>query len=258
MEAGGAPGEKSFPAIWLRLVAPMGDEAAIRELVECAVRSATVLDISASPALFGGYMRATDAALIAVGPNDLARAIDDEQAHALVLAHLVETLSAIGREYVDFYFLKVDSPLREDQISGALVALQEARSQGNLRYIGIAAKNGQAALGLIHLHDVFDAVVVYEEGATNRPLRLLAESRGMAIICASKPPQDAPPPRSLRSRTSPVVQRRSFVEAALVEVRSAAEVAGIPDLEGPDTHPFASLRAGPLEARSTAHITGAK
>ncbi len=243
MEAGGAPGEKSFPAIWLRLVAPVGDERAIRELVECAARSGTVLDISASPALFGGYMRATHAALMAVGPNDLARAVDDEQAHSLVLAHLVETLSAIGREYVDFYFLKVDGTLREDQISGALVALKEARDQGNLRYIGIAAKDSRSALAVMHLHDVFDAVVVYEEGATSRPLRLLAESRGMAVICANG------------------IEAREH-EATLFEVRSGSEVSGVPDLEGPDTHPFAALRAGSLEARAaaraTADATGAK
>jgi len=204
----GALTEQTFPAVWLRLVAPVGDEDAIRELVDCAVRSGTVLDISASPALFGGYMRATDAALMAVGPNDLARAIDDEQAHSLVLAHLVETLSAIGRDYVDFYFLKVDGALREDQISGALMALHEARDQKNLTYIGIAAKNGQAALSLMHLHDVFDAIVVYEHDAMSRPLTLLAESRGMTVVRSSLAEHFAPPPGSF----SPATLRTSFTD----------------------------------------------
>jgi hypothetical protein len=177
-----------FPAKWLRLVSPDSRENSIRELAKAAEATGTVIDISSSPALWGGFLRGTNATIMGIGPNSLADAIDEQQSHDLVLAHLIETLSGIGRDCLDFYFLQVDRPLKEFQINGALIALEEARQEQNVKFVGIAARHAFASLGVIHLHDAFEAVLIYESAGSVQPLRLLAQSRRMAIITLSDEP----------------------------------------------------------------------
>lgn len=125
-------------------------------------------------------MRGTDAILMALGSSDLERAQDEQQAHDLVQAHLIEVLSAIGREHLDFYFLRLRRPLQEFQISGALIALEACRQEGNVRFSGIAAEDSIAALGLLQLHDAFEAVIV--DQSVGAPVKFLAKSRRMSVI----------------------------------------------------------------------------
>ena len=194
---------ESFPDRWLSLVAPEHKSSALALLAQLAKETNTVLDISTSPALWGEYLRTSTQPLMVIGPNDLARSIDENQASILVQAHLVETLCGIGRERIDFYFLLIKEPLQEFQICGALIALEEARQAGNIRFTGIASKDPNAALAIMHLHDAFEAVLIEEEAELAQPIRLLAKSRRMALITRGQARQD---------------------EAALISVSSADEV----------------------------------
>ena len=100
---------RAFPPVWLSLSLPHeSGEAAIDALVRSARAANVPLDISGNPALWGGRMRGDDEAfLMQMSTSGYERATDDRHAGDLIQAHLIETLSSIGREWIDVYFLRV-------------------------------------------------------------------------------------------------------------------------------------------------------
>ena len=193
----------TLPNTWLRLVGPYDDVAS---LVNAAVAANTVIDISTNPALWGAHMRGTNARLMTVGPVGLSLANDSQQAHDFLLAHLVETLSSIGREYIDFYYLKVDADLNNAQIEGALAALEDARQQNNIRFSGIAPTI-KSAVNVLRDHDAFEAMLIDSTNHSLNEFVELAKSRRMGIV-----------------RRSAVPEGRTSKEATLINVSAASEV----------------------------------
>lgn len=147
-----------------------------------AIEARTVLDISVQPALFGGQMRGTTATLMTIGGSQIALATDVGHAANLVQAHLIQTLSAVGRDWLDLYFLGVVEPVREDQLQGALEALESAREEGYVRYFGLAAfGDGDAALASWRLRDAFEVVLV-DPTPQHEPLRQAAAERRCGVV----------------------------------------------------------------------------
>lgn len=106
-------------------------------------------------------MRGTDALLMTLSSTDVERAVSQEHAADLVQAHVIETLSAVGREYLDFYFLRVREGLQEFQVNGALEALEAFRQAEHIRYLGIACDGPpMATLGVWQWHDGFEVLLI--------------------------------------------------------------------------------------------------
>ncbi len=169
---------QSFPREWVRLVAV--DGRPLSDVVASALEAKTVLDISANPALWGGQMRGTDALLMTRGGLEIERAPDEKTACDLIQAHLIQTLSAIGREYIDFYFLQVRRRLEEYQITGALQALESAKQEGHIRFLGLAAEGpGLAVQSVWQFHDAFEVLLLREpdEGLVG-----LARERRVGVV----------------------------------------------------------------------------
>lgn len=131
-------------------------------------------------------MRGTDATLMTIGGADIARATDEGHAADLVLAHLFETLCAIGRDSIEFYFLSVPQRLEEFQINGALLALSEAREEGSLKYMGLAATgDALVARGVWQFHDAFDVLLVdrnHKDSSSYSSLAPIARDRNVGVI----------------------------------------------------------------------------
>ncbi|RYD60365.1 MAG: hypothetical protein EOP84_37070, partial [Verrucomicrobiaceae bacterium] len=91
---------RAFPPVWLSLSMPHeGGEEAIESLVSSARAAEVPLDVSGNPALWGGRLRGDDSLFLTqISTAEYERASDDRHAMDLVQAHLIETLSAIGRE----------------------------------------------------------------------------------------------------------------------------------------------------------------
>jgi len=173
-----------FPSVWLSLASPSENagEGWPGRLVEAALAANTVIDISHNPALWGGQMRGTEACLMSMGGLEIERATETSHATDLVQAHLIETLSAIGRDYIDFYFLRVRRGLEEFQINGALEALEMAKQEGHIRYIGLACDGPSlAVLGLWQFHDAFEVLLVRDDEAY-QTLAPIARERRVGII----------------------------------------------------------------------------
>lgn len=172
---------QTFPKVWLRLVASpeIGD---LSSHIATASAQGTVLDISSSPALWGGQMRGTESLLMVKGGWEIERAPDEKTACDLVQAHLIQILSAIGREWIDFFFLQVRRGLEEFQITGALQALESARQEGHIKFLGLSAEGpGLAVQGVWQFHDAFEVVLLNEP---DDGLVQLAQSRRVGIVTA--------------------------------------------------------------------------
>jgi hypothetical protein len=151
-------------------------------LVEAALASQLPLDLSASPALWGGKMRGTEALLSCVGASDYERAHDAKHASDLIQAHLIESLSCIGREHWDFYFLRVRRPIGEAVLTGVFEALEGARQEGHIRFLGLYSDHDpNAALGLWQFHDAFEALMVRDEPSLQQLLPL-ARNRRVGVL----------------------------------------------------------------------------
>jgi aryl-alcohol dehydrogenase-like predicted oxidoreductase len=177
-----------FPPVWISLAAPQTAfvEGWRERLVSAALDAKTVIDVSKGPALWGGAMRGTEALLMSIGGTEIESATDEQHASDLVQAHLIETLSAVGRDYLDFYFLQVRRALEEFQINGALQALEMARQEGHIRHVGLCCDGSSlAVLGMWQFHDAFDVLLVprnhlcHESYDTLAPL---AQERRVGVI----------------------------------------------------------------------------
>ena len=74
---------------------------------------------------------------------------------------MIQSLSCIGREHWDFYFLRFRSAVSESILSGIFESLEMAKQEGHVRFIGLCCEaNASAALSLWSLHDAFDALLV--------------------------------------------------------------------------------------------------
>lgn len=174
----------AFPEKWLGLAVPDGGFGyeSPQEFVDSARAAKVPLDISSQPALWGGCMRGADeVVLIQQGTYQIERATSEDHATDLVQAHLIETLSALGRECLDFYCLRIRKPLEEYQINGALAALESAKQEGHLKFLGLHATGHYlSALGLWQFHDAFEVVL---GGNDNLPSLIeLAGQRRVGVV----------------------------------------------------------------------------
>ena len=179
---------RAFPPVWLSLSLPHeGGEEAIDALVASARAAGVPLDLGGNPALWGGRMRGDDSLfLTALSTTGYERATDDRHASDLIQAHLIETLSAIGRETIDVYYLRVRRAVDEFQLAGVLEAMELARQEGHIRYLGLCCDGPSlAALGMWQFHDAFDLLLVprnHHDDEAYRTLAPLARERRVGIV----------------------------------------------------------------------------
>jgi hypothetical protein len=169
---------------WLKpSVVGQPQEDGLRSLVESCLASGVPLDLTTAPALWGGFLRGTDAFLTVAGNRDIEHAYDDRHAADLVSAHLLESLSAIGREHWDVYFLRIRTAIEEFQISGALEALEMARQEGHIRFLGLCCDGpAYASLAAWQFHDAFEVLMV-PDNESYEVLSGMANSRRVGIVC---------------------------------------------------------------------------
>ncbi|MGV3615866.1 MAG: hypothetical protein ACO1SV_11075 [Fimbriimonas sp.] len=176
---------RAFPPVWLSLSLPDRPDAH-DELIAAALASGAPIDVTSQPGLWGGRMRGTDAILSCVSSSHFEDAHEESHATDLVQAHLIETLSCIGREYFDFYFLRVRRGVEEYQISGALQAMELARQEGHIRYLGICCDGPSlATMGVWQFHDAFDVLLVPRNHYDSEPydtLAPMAKERRVGIV----------------------------------------------------------------------------
>jgi aryl-alcohol dehydrogenase-like predicted oxidoreductase len=159
-----------------------GSPDEIKPLADAALGSGLPLDLSAAPALWGGQMRGTEAVLACVGSYDYEIASDTGHAIDLVQAHLIESLSCIGRDYWDFYFFRVRAPVSEAVLAGVLEALEMARQEGHIRFVGLCNEGPPMnTYSLWQLHDGFEALLV-RDAESLAVLGGLAKHRRVATI----------------------------------------------------------------------------
>lgn len=246
------------PPVWLSLAVPherVGDWR--EELVAAALAAQVPIDITSGPTLWGGAMRATDAFLTIAGNSDFERANDTTHAFDLLQAHLIQTLSSIGREHIDIYFLRVRRAVEEYQITGALEALEHAKQEGHIRFIGLYCDGpGLAALGTWQFHDAFEVLRVrrnhYDHDAFDT-LEPMARERRVGIVTSDPLEWGYGMPFPLLPNVDATLGGEAISDLAqrhpvLVNVRTVDEVRGAIAAGG--TFPPADLpsRLAPLTA----------
>jgi hypothetical protein len=179
-----------FPPIWLSLGVP-ADPAEIDPMSDAAVQAGLPLDISVSPALWGGKMRGTDAIISCFSTTAFEQATDSTHAIDLIHAHLIEVLSCLGREHLDFYFLRIRRAIEEYQLAGVLEALEVDRQEGHIRFFGLACDGPPlAALSVWQFNDAFEAVYCPDRGA-GETLVPLARERRVGVLWGDVSPLNA-------------------------------------------------------------------
>ena len=141
------PGEltRTDQPTWLALTVPQSPED-IDALVDAAIQTGLTLDISTQPALWGGKLRNRECKIACSGDSGHTRATGREHAFNLTEANLIQILSCIGRECLDFYLLPNAEPANEGLI-GAAAALRSALAEGNLGSVAILS-DGMARFDL--------------------------------------------------------------------------------------------------------------
>lgn len=213
-----------FPEFWLR---PTRPEAAVPEwwkpLADELKVAETVIDVSGAPGLWGTALRGSQAPLMAWASESYTRAPDAATAANLVQADLIETLCSIGRQEVDMFVLPVSGPVTEAQADGVLMALEDARQDGAIRFLVLASLGPpEITLSFWQPRDGFELIIPTPsprfpnrgEGAGGGESALLqmAAERRVTIIHPCAP------------NNIPITPRE---EAKLVSVGTAAEVQSV-------------------------------
>ena len=232
-----------FPKLWLSLGVP---EIAsdIEPLIAAALESRAPIDVSTQPSLWGQHLRGQDPVLLVNGTAEYEHAADESHAADLVSAHIIQTLSSLGRETIDFYCLPVRRVVEEYQFNGVLQSLELARQEGHIRHLAVVSEGpGLATLGMWQFHDAFELLVVtrnHYDHAAYDTLMPVARERRVGVL--TKKPLDwgfglpftsLPAPWQLKNLTQGMygyslaqAAIRDLIEdnPVLLGVRSAAEV----------------------------------
>jgi len=171
-------------------------------------------------------MRGGDDWVALTGSRDYENATDSTHAIDLVQANLIQLLSAIGRESVDFFFLPVRRTVEEFQIAGALEALESARQDGHIRFLGLQCVGSPfAALGVWQFHDAFEVVRMRRSQSDHEAydtLSPLARERRVGVV--TDQPFDAEHPSDAVADAVNQVRRLSADHPVIVPVSSAAAI----------------------------------
>lgn len=153
---------RTVPPVWLALAPPKtAVEGGLDALADAAIASGAILDLSANMGPFGGRIGPSDAEIMICGGQEAAQGADEKGVQSLIDAAIVQALSAIGRPYVNFFFLRYERSWEEFQISAALETLEGARQEGVIRHLGLAATGSSfAALSMWQFHDAFECLAV--------------------------------------------------------------------------------------------------
>ncbi len=182
----------TFPPVWLSPQEPVDAKPGwVQELMEACLASRTVIDVSRRTALFGGSLRGEKGTLMVCGGRDCGGAVDSNAASHMIHAHLVSTLSSIGRDQIDFYFLDYRSAWEEHQINGALEAMETAKQDGLIGFLGLYASGSElAALGMWQFHDGFDVILIpgpAPQSSAYETLAPLARDRRVGVVTLEEP-----------------------------------------------------------------------
>jgi hypothetical protein len=171
--------------VWLSLSPPQ-DGCSPEALAQAAVEAKAPIDVSSQPAVWGEMLRGSDNPLIVKSDHSMEVASDGRHAADLTDAHLIQTLSCLGRNVIDFYFLRIRRAPEEFALSGALEAIDGARQAGHVKYLGICCDGpALATLGVWQFHDAFDVLLVprnHYSQETYKTLAPLAKERRVGII----------------------------------------------------------------------------
>ena len=171
------------PPVWFR--PELGDDPQV--LMAAVVSTGAVIDISSAPLIWGNFIRGGNHVLFARGSLDFERAISHESAIDLVCAHLIQTLSTIGRESLDFFALPFRRAVEDHQLEGALEAIELAKGDGLIKHGGLLCEGPElASLNMWRFHDAFEFIVLNQHSPE---LEALAKERrvGVALRNASHP-----------------------------------------------------------------------
>lgn len=185
-------------------------------LIEACRDARTVVDASVQPALWGRWL-GEEATVLAVGSPGYARAGTARGAAELVQANLIELACSLRRECVDFYCLPITGPTAFELLDGAFQALEDARADGLVRFLGLSADAPPEEV--LHLWSQRDAFEIVLLPTPDPQLVEFAAARRTAIVhrCASLHDLPAAPRE----------------QAKLVTVRSARDVAELQGTASP-------------------------
>jgi hypothetical protein len=203
-------------------------------LLEAASEANVPIDITSQPSLWGARIRPDNRFLTYVSSSHFENSVDEAHAANLVQADLIQTLSAIGHETIDIYFLRIRRAIEEFQINGILEALESARQEGHIRFIGLCCDGGPfAALSLWQFHDAFDVLQVpqnpFDHDAYDQ-LTPLARERRVGVVSSKTldwlgdRPFETPTRAEERTTAISYLTRLSSHHPILATVRSADEI----------------------------------
>lgn len=164
---------------------PIPDDWAAGAFQQAEDWGCQVFDISRAPSYWGQALREHTPSLrltTVFRHPGLAFAPDSSAAARQIQAHLIETLSCVGRERIDFYFLAYSQPLEEYQIVGALEALEVAKQEGQIGFLGLACETDPLkTLAFWRFHDAFEIALLPNDEAVLTPLMPEAIQRRVGI-----------------------------------------------------------------------------
>lgn len=146
-----------FPEVWLSL---QGDGLEAAELVQAALASGAPVEVSSSPALWGGLGAGKAEVVMATGGQGLEKLHDPSRAPDLIGARIIEVLSGLGRPTLDIFIWQYSGPLAESVVDEVFRALESARDEGLIRFLALEPVGPPlASLAMWQIRDGFELLI---------------------------------------------------------------------------------------------------
>jgi hypothetical protein len=172
---------REYPIEWIR--PSFGGD--LDGLLDCLARRHDVVDATGMPSILGARLPKPRRFLIRGGLT-VEGGVTANHAADLMSAEIIEALSSTLSTELEFFVLRVRTPLEDHQMEGALTALSAARDEGLIRSIGLGLE-GPAAMPLWQLNDAFDIAVVPSDGDLFVQAIKLAVARRVGLVIDGKP-----------------------------------------------------------------------
>ncbi|MBX3095467.1 MAG: hypothetical protein KF812_01260 [Fimbriimonadaceae bacterium] len=191
---------KEFPEVWLSLI--WNGKEPGESLVDRALESGSPIEVSASPALWGGHGAGKATIVLATGGLELANNTEPSRAPDLIGARLIEVLSGLGRPCLDIFVFQYRTALEESVLDGVFTALESARSEGLVQFVALEPVGPVlASRAMWQFRDAFELLVLPDSPAYES-LIPLAEQRRVGVVKRGS----AGNPRLMRVSTSSEIQ----------------------------------------------------
>lgn len=155
----------------------------VPQFIESHLADDSIIDISGNLGVLGYQLQQTSCRISVQAGRTVEGSDSEEGAYHAMSAEILQVISALGRQKVDFFYWRYHRALEEFQINGAIRALADGKEEGLIDFVGLRLEGHPlVAMSLIRFHDAFETLMLPQAIGDAEALVEDARARRIGIV----------------------------------------------------------------------------